>query len=102
LASSLGENPSTNPHNDYLLIAMQLGVIGLGLFLYLLWLQWHLAPALPPEYEPLARGWVLTFAMGSLFNSLLFDFTEGHLFAYLGAVLYATYHPSENSPGPAP
>lgn len=77
-----------NPHNEYLLIAAQLGAIGLALFLHLLWRQWRLAPRLAAPLEThLARGLVIAFALGCLFNSFLLDHTEGLLYAWMTALL---------------
>ena len=77
---------SDNPHNEYLL---QSGAGGLpALVLFLVWLGvpmrrgWRAAPEEPWMS---ALGCVaLAFAVGCLFNSLLLDFVEGHLY---GAVL---------------
>ena len=81
---------TTNPHNEYLLMMVQLGVIGLIGLLYLFWQAWLTAAQLtPPRYRYLARGLVLTFASGCLFNSLLIDHTEGLLFAWMTGLLFA-------------
>lgn len=81
---------SNNPHNQYLLITVQLGVLGLGLLLYLLFTQWRMACLLPTALEQnLARGMLLTIASGSLFNSLLLDHSEGLFFAWMSGVLFA-------------
>lgn len=81
---------TTNPHNEYLLFAVQLGAVGLLLMLYLLYAQWHTAPQLASATEcHLARALVLTIAAGCLFNSLLLDHAEGMLFAWLTGLLYA-------------
>ncbi len=84
--------PSKNPHNQYLLITGQLGVIGLVAFVGLLVVAWRGAARLPtvPEQD-MARGLVLAMASGCLFNSLLLDHTEGMLFCWLLAVLYGGY-----------
>jgi len=82
--------PSRNPHNEYLLIMVQLGLVGLAVLLYLFWTQWQLAPRLATPLEwHLARGLVLTMALGCLFNSWLLDHTEGLLYAWLTGVLFA-------------
>ncbi|MDO8598357.1 MAG: O-antigen ligase family protein, partial [Sulfuricaulis sp.] len=48
---------TVNPHNEYLNIAVQLGIIGLVALLYLFYCQWRLAPALPTTFEShVARG----------------------------------------------
>jgi O-antigen ligase len=82
--------PSNNPHNEYLNIAVQIGLVGLAVLLYLLWTQWRLALQLASPIEStLARGLVLTIAVGCLFNSLLLDHTEGLLYAWLTGLLFA-------------
>jgi len=81
--------PSVNPHNEYLLVAVQTGLIGLALLLHLFWQHWRLAPRLATPIEThLARGLLLTIAVGCLFNSLLLDHTEGLLFAWMTGLLY--------------
>jgi O-antigen ligase len=81
--------PTVNPHNEYLLIAVQIGIVGVAAFLWLLYMQWKLAPSLPSQLEShLARGLVIAFALGCVFNSLLLDHTEGLLYVWLSAVLY--------------
>jgi len=91
---------TANPHNEYFNLGIQLGLLGMGLFSYLLYRQWRLATALPAMEQPLAQGFVLAFAVGCLFNSLLMDFTEGHFYAYLSAVFFAGV-PSKQNHGAA-
>lgn len=82
--------PSNNPHNQYLLITAQLGVLGLALLLYLFFTQWRMAGLLPSALEKnLAQGMLLTIASGSMFNSLLLDHAEGLFFAWMSGVLFA-------------
>ena len=79
-----------NPHNEYLLVAVQLGVIGLAALLWLFTQHWHESARLASPLEcHLARGLLLTIAVGCLFNSLLFDHTEGVLYAWLTGTLFA-------------
>jgi O-antigen ligase len=81
---------TVNPHNEYLMIAVQLGVIGLASLIYLFSRQWQTAGRLEqPLHRDLARGVVITFAAGCVFNSLLVDHTEGLLFAWLTALAFA-------------
>ncbi len=95
---------TVNPHNEYLLIAVQIGLIGLASLFYLFYRQWCYAGELVPRfYRDLARGLVLTFSIGCLFNSLLLDHTEGLLFAWLTALVFAApakLPPSAASPAP--
>ena len=89
---------SRNPHNEYLLIMVQLGLAGLAVLLYLFWAQWRLATRLATPLEwHLARGLVLTMAVGYLFNSWLLDHTEGLLYAWLTGVLFAGLKSPQNS-----
>ena len=78
-----------NPHNEYLHTAVQLGVVGLAALLYLFWQHWCESVRLASPLEcHLARGLVLAFAAGCLFNSLLLDHTEGLLYAWLTGLLF--------------
>jgi O-antigen ligase len=91
--------PTRNPHNEYLLIAVQIGLTGVAVMLFLLWTQWRLAPRLASPIEAsLARGLVLTIAVGSLFNSLLLDHAEGLFFAWLSGLLFAGLQSRETHP----
>lgn len=80
---------SVNPHNEYLLIAAQLGLIGLSGFLLLLYRQWILAKKLSYPYSVASQGLVLVMTVGCMFNSLLFDFGEGHFYAIFAGVLFS-------------
>lgn len=79
-----------NPHNEYLHITVQLGVVGLAALLWLFAQQWRESARLASPFEcRLARGLLLTIAVGCLFNSLLYDHTEGLLYAWLTGTLFA-------------
>lgn len=79
-----------NPHNEYLHIAAQLGLIGLAAMFLMLIVQWRMARQLPSALESgLARGLVLAMTLGCLFNSMLLDHAEGLFYAWLGGLLYA-------------
>ncbi len=80
---------TSNPHNQYLLTAIQIGLPGLLLWLTLLGLQWRLRLRLETPQRQLATAFVLSMAFSSLLNSMLMDFTEGHWFAFFSALLYA-------------
>jgi len=81
--------PTGNPHNEYLMIAVQWGLLGLSVFFYLLYQQWRLSDILSKENQQLAQGLIISMFIGCFVNSLLLDFTEGHLYAYLTAIFYA-------------
>jgi len=85
-----GKAETRNPHNEFLHITAQIGVIGLAVLLALFYLQWrHAARLLCPLHGGLARGLVLTMVIGCMLNSLLLDHTEGLLYAWLTGLLYA-------------
>jgi len=96
-----GANPTRNPHNEYLHVAAQTGVVGLAAMLWLFLTQWRVAPRLATPLERhLARALVLTMATGCLFNSFLIDHTEGLMYAWLTAVLYGGLQPKAPAAGP--
>lgn len=90
------EIESSNAHNEYLMIAVQTGALGLLIFLgFMISFYWH-TKRLPPEYKWFAQGTIIAFAINSLFNSTMLDHTEGHWFACLMALSLAPL--SSNTP----
>ncbi len=77
------------PHNEYLLITVQIGIFGLAAFLWLLFTQWRAAGRAPPPRSHLGQGLVLSFAVVCVFNSSLFNSPEGHMYAFMTAMLFA-------------
>jgi O-antigen ligase len=76
------------PHSEFLLVAVQLGLAGLALYFAMLFTLG--SAALGPrsfETDSLALLWVIYFVASS-FNSLLWDTTEAHWFLLLGSCLY--------------
>lgn len=85
-----GSVASKNPHNEFMLITVQTGFVGLAALLWLFWQQWRYAPQLPTLLERnLAQGLVMMMVLICMLNSALLDHTEGLLFAWLTALLYA-------------
>jgi len=84
--------PGDNPHNEYLMLGIQLGLPGIMLFVAWLGAMMYYSRYLDKEARYLAQGVALMMAVGCLFNSLLLDFTEGHVFAYFTGVLFANLH----------
>lgn len=78
-----------NPHNEYLRIAVELGLVGMGLLLMLFYQQWQLARNLPIEIRQCWQGVFLTFMLGCFLNSWLSDFTEGYFYCVMTAICFA-------------
>lgn len=90
LVAGTSQTASRNPHNEFMLITVQVGLFGLAAFVWLLWQQWRLAPLLPtPMERGLAQGLVVTTVIICMLNSALLDHTEGLFYAWLTALLYA-------------
>lgn len=89
---------TVNPHNEYLNIAVQIGIPGLLAAVVLFFLVWRHARGLPTALErDLARGLAVAFGIGCLFNSLLMDHVEGLFFAWSVGVLFGGYDPARMS-----
>jgi O-antigen ligase len=85
-----------SPHNEYLHIAVQLGMVGLAALLWLFLQHWiESARIATPLERRLSRGLLLTIALGCLFNSLLLDHTEGLLYAWLTGALFGGLQSNE-------
>ncbi|NJN37080.1 MAG: O-antigen ligase family protein [Nitrospiraceae bacterium] len=79
-----------HPHNQYLYIMVQVGVVGLGLVLWLFMQQWRLASLAGDEaYRLLARGVMVTIAVGCFFNPFLVDHTEKLFYCVFSGLLYS-------------
>lgn len=77
------------PENQYLLTAVQLGGVGLATLLALFAVQWRFASRLATRSDTdLARGLVITMAVGCMFNSFLLDHTEALFYAWLSGLLF--------------
>lgn len=79
---------TSNPHNEYVNIGIQLGLAGFILFIAMIAMQWRATRTLPEERQYIARGVILAFAVGCLANSFLMDCSEGHWYVYFIALLF--------------
>jgi O-antigen ligase len=77
-----------NPHNEYLLMGVQFGAVGICLLLLLFGVQLWESKKLPGEMRYIAQAVVLAIALGSLANSWLLDTTQGHFYAYFIALTF--------------
>ena len=81
-----------NPHNEFLMVGVQLGLSGLLIYLGFLASQYYCAKKLPNREKWLAQGLLLSLIVTSLFNSPFLDHSEGHWFATMIALCFATLH----------
>ena len=80
---------TSNPHDEYLMQLVGGGAASLALFLLWLYLPLRAAARAGGPAARMLTGAVLAFATACLFNSLLLDFVEGHLYMALLALLLA-------------
>jgi len=90
LVKDKGMDPTANPHNEYLMVTIQLGLVGLALLLWLLYTLWRRASDLPGGFErSAARGLVVWLLSASMVSSTLIDHTEGFFFVWMSALCFA-------------
>jgi len=78
--------PSKDPHNQYLFVAMELGIVGLAAFVAMLAAAFFAARETP--YGWIAAGALAIWSVTSLFSSHFRTFPEGHLIGlFLGVLL---------------
>jgi len=78
-----------NPHNEFLMVTIQWGVLALLVLLALFIAAWRASGRLAPEAAAMMHGVLLAYGLGSLFNSLLLDHREGMMFALFVGLLLA-------------
>jgi len=88
-----GEKPfpdqdSKNPHSVYFGLGVQLGLVGLGFYFYLLYLQLRQSNQQEGEIRYVAVAALITFIVSGLFNPMLYD-DGGQFFAYFMGILLA-------------
>ncbi|MEY3182645.1 MAG: hypothetical protein RLZ35_630 [Pseudomonadota bacterium] len=79
-----------NPHNQYLNIAIQQGLLGLGACLFLFMALLKISWILPRVESGILQGILIAMAIGCLGNSWLSDFTSGYLFIWLVSITVAS------------
>lgn len=94
---TLATSHFSNAHNEYLMQGMQLGLIGIILYLALLIAAIRAALRLADPWKTILSGILVAYAVCSLFNSLLLDFTEGYTLVTVLAVVLARAMQAANS-----
>lgn len=83
--SGMGAEVTSNPHNQTFTVGIQIGLLGIAL-LYAMWLAHLLMFRGSGTVAWIGTVLVVQNIIGSLFNSHLFDFTEGWIYVFLVGV----------------
>lgn len=78
---------TSNPHNEYFLTTVQLGLVGLAMLLIFGFSLWKSATLMTGENKAALQGIVFTIGIGCLFNSQLLDAGEGRFFVILSGII---------------
>jgi O-antigen ligase len=79
-----------NPHNEYLMVSVQLGLAGLILLLFLFYTQASSSEKITnKEFRYLSQGLVILIIIGCAGNSMILDSREGHFWAFFSALLFS-------------
>lgn len=81
--------PTDNPHDSYLLVAAEQGVLGLLALLGVYAAAWRESLSRGGEAREVLQGLVVTLLAGGVFNSALLDAASGRLFVVVGGILLA-------------
>ena len=79
---------TSNPHNEYLMIGVQTGIVGVAALLALFGALWFHAARLPQAVAWRGRAVTLALAISCLFNSSLLDHVDGQSFAFQIGLFY--------------
>lgn len=80
-----------NPHNGYVSIGVQLGLVGLVFLIILFIQQWRVSNQLPLFSNYIAQGMIVTTVIGNVMNSVIISHTQGLFFVTLTALLFSSY-----------
>ncbi|TAG35451.1 MAG: O-antigen ligase family protein [Polaromonas sp.] len=84
--------PFDDPHNQYLFVWAENGIVGLATFLLMLFVIWRKCNA-SDIYGKMAAGCLLAWCATSLFSGHFRTFPEGHLIAFVIGILMVARSP---------
>lgn len=84
--------PFDDPHNQYLFVWAENGIVGLATFLLMLFVIWRKCNA-GDIYGKMAAGCLLAWCATSLFSGHFRTFPEGHLIAFVIGILMVARSP---------
>ena len=86
-----------NPHNEYLSIGVQVGLLGIALLIYLFYSQFKMTRTIhSAEFRCISQGFVALMIIGCFANSMIMDSGESHFFAYFTALLFSSFSLDNN------
>lgn len=94
--------PFDDPHNQYLFIATENGLIGLLAFLFMMGMILKYCLRSGSIYGKMAAGCLLAWCATSLFSGHFRTFPEGHLIAFIVGMLMVSRAPDGQQAGAAP
>ena len=92
--------PFHDPHNQYLFVWSENGLIGLGIFVFLLLTIWRQSMR-GDVYANMAGGCLLAWCATSLFSGHFRTFPEGHMIAFIVGILMISRHPRADESRPS-
>ncbi|QDT41827.1 O-Antigen ligase [Gimesia alba] len=104
LSQEKNQIATANPHNEYVMLLVQNGAIGLCLFLSFYWVAWRSTRSMNGLDRSFGQAVLAVYVIGCLVNSLMLDTTEGNLFGFLmgltlaGAGSAVAQHHQEQEP----
>lgn len=93
--------PADDPHNQYLFVTAENGLIGLATFLFMLAAMVRSCLKSGSIYGKMAAGCVLAWCVTSLFSGHFRTFPEGHLIAFIVGILMVSRSPDGRQAGGA-
>lgn len=94
-------SPAEDPHNQYLFVTVENGLVGLATFLLMIGMLLKHCLKGGSIYGKMAAGCLLAWCATSLFSGHFRTFPEGHLIAFIVGILMVNRSPGTIAPQPA-
>ncbi len=84
------------PHNEYLLMLVQGGLVGLSAMLYFFLSQWLVSFHMREDWQ-IAQALILSGMISCCFNAFLYTSVTGHFYVLCASLLFAGYCPPKEN-----